>query len=162
MYFSQLGHDVMIVDNLAKQQWEAEVDGAPLEHIPTLRHRVRVWNDVKGKEIAVAIGDITENHRFVYRVFEEFAPDAVVHYARAPPPYSMIGHDQVYTRSATTSRHPERAARLSGSHPKAHLELGTMGEYGTPNIDIEEGFIAIEHTGRSDPFRSQMPGRSTT
>ena len=66
MYFSQLGHDVLIVDNLAKRQWEAEVDGAPLEPVPTLRHRVRVWNDVTGSEIAVSIGDIAENPRFVY------------------------------------------------------------------------------------------------
>ncbi|MGH2955670.1 MAG: NAD-dependent epimerase/dehydratase family protein, partial [Solirubrobacterales bacterium] len=39
--------------------------------------------------------------------------------------------------------------------PEAHLvKLGTMGEYGTPNIDIEEGYIEIEHKGRKDvlPF----------
>ena len=90
MYFSQLGHDVLVVDNLAKRQWEAEVDGAPLEPVPTLRHRVRVWNDVTGNEIGVAIGDIAENHRFVYRVFGEFQPDAIVHYAEQPSaPYSM-------------------------------------------------------------------------
>ena len=35
--------------------------------------------------------------------------------------------------------------------PDCHLvKLGTMGEYGTPNIDIEEGFIEIEHKGRKD------------
>src|SRR5205814_2131502 len=62
MYFSQLGHDIMVVDSLAKRQWEAEVDGAPLEPVPTLQHRARLWSDVTGKEIAVAIGDIAENH----------------------------------------------------------------------------------------------------
>ena len=44
--------------------------------------------------------------------------------------------------------------------PDAHLvKLGTMGEYGTPNIDIEEGFIEINHKGRTDvlPF-PKMPG----
>src|SRR5256714_2990266 len=44
--------------------------------------------------------------------------------------------------------------------PDAHLvKLGTMGEYGTPNIDIEEGYIEIEHNGRSDrlPF-PKLPG----
>jgi UDP-sulfoquinovose synthase len=44
--------------------------------------------------------------------------------------------------------------------PDCHLvKLGTMGEYGTPNIDIEEGYIKIEHNGRSDvlPFPKQ-PG----
>jgi UDP-sulfoquinovose synthase len=44
--------------------------------------------------------------------------------------------------------------------PDCHLvKLGTMGEYGTPNIDIEEGYIEIEHKGRRDvlPFPKQ-PG----
>jgi len=38
------------------------------------------------------------------------------------------------------------------------IKLGTMGEYGCPNIDIEEGFIEIEHKGRTDtlPF-PKMP-----
>jgi UDP-sulfoquinovose synthase len=43
--------------------------------------------------------------------------------------------------------------------PDCHLaKLGTMGEYGTPNIDIEEGYITIEHNGRKDllPFRSSL------
>jgi UDP-sulfoquinovose synthase len=49
---------------------------------------------------------------------------------------------------------------LRESAPDCHLiKLGTMGEYGTPNIDIEEGFIDIEHNGRKDrlPFPKQ-PG----
>jgi UDP-sulfoquinovose synthase len=44
--------------------------------------------------------------------------------------------------------------------PDCHLiKLGTMGEYGTPDIDIEEGYIRVEHNGRSDllPFPKQ-PG----
>src|SRR5256885_14947826 len=80
MYFSQLGHDVLIVDNLAKRQWEAEVDGAPLEPVPSLRHRARVWNDVTGGEIDAAIGDIAENPRVVYRVLREFQPHPTGHH----------------------------------------------------------------------------------
>jgi UDP-sulfoquinovose synthase len=162
MYFSQLGHEVLVVDNLAKRQWEAEVDGAPLEEIPTLRHRVRVWADVTGKEIGVAVGDIAENHRFVYRVFEEFQPDAIVHYAEQPSaPYSMIGRDQaVYTQRNNVLGTLNVLHAMKRHAPQAHLiKLGTMGEYGTPNIDIEEGFIEIDHNGRHDrlPF-PKMPG----
>ena len=162
MHFAQLGHEVMVVDNLAKRQWEAEVDGAPLEPVPTLRHRLRVWNDVTGREIAVAIGDIAENHRFVYRVFEEFQPDAVVHYAEQPSaPYSMIGRDHaVYTQRNNVLGTLNVLHALKRHTPDAHLiKLGTMGEYGTPNIDIEEGFLEIEHNGRADrlPF-PKMPG----
>jgi len=163
MYFSQLGHDVLIVDNLAKRQWEAEVDGAPLEPVPTLRHRVRVWNDVTGGEIGVAIGDIAENPRFVYRVFGEFQPDATVHYAEQPSaPYSMAGREHaVYTQRNNVVGTLNVLHAMKRHVPESHLiKLGTMGEYGTPAIDIEEGWIEVADAGgRSDrlPF-PKMPG----
>jgi UDP-sulfoquinovose synthase len=160
MYFSQLGHEVLVVDNLAKRQWEAEMDGAPLLPPPTLRHRVRRWRDVTGKEIGVAIGDIAENHRFVYDTFAKFEPEAIIHYAEQPSaPYSMAGRDR-----ATYTQRNNVVGTLNVLHvmkrhvPDAHLvKLGTMGEYGTPNIDIEEGWLDVEHNGRSDrlPFPKQ-------
>ncbi len=162
MYFSQLGHDVLAVDNLAKRQWEAEVDSAPLQALPTLRHRTRLWQDVTGKQIQVAIGDIAENHRFVYDVIADFQPEAVIHYAEQPSaPYSMAGRD-----AATYTQRNNVIGTLNVIHamakhvPDAHLvKLGTMGEYGTPNIDIEEGWLDIEHNGRRDrlPF-PKLPG----
>jgi UDP-sulfoquinovose synthase len=162
MHFSQLGHEVTVVDNLAKRQWEAEIDGAPLEAVPTLRHRVRVWGEVTGREIGVAIGDIAENHRFVYRVFETFQPDAVIHYAEQPSaPYSMVGRDHaVYTQRNNVVGTLNVLHAMQRHTPDAHLvKLGTMGEYGTPNIDIEEGWIEVEKDGRRDrlPF-PKVPG----
>jgi UDP-sulfoquinovose synthase len=162
MAFSNLGWDVMVVDNLAKRQWEAEVDGAPLEHVPSLRHRAATWREVTGKEIAIRIGDIAENDRFVYDVLADFEPEAIVHYAEQPSaPYSMMGRGH----AAHTQRN-NVVGTLNLLHamkkyvPEAHLiKLGTMGEYGTPDIDIEEGWIEISHNGRSDrlPF-PKMPG----
>jgi UDP-sulfoquinovose synthase len=157
MHFSQLGHEVMVVDNLSKRQWEAEMDASPLEPVPTLRHRVRVWEDVSGKEILVAVGDIAENHRFVYETFSDFRPDAIVHYAEQPSaPYSMAGREHaVYTQRNNVVGTLNVLHAIKKYVPDAHLiKLGTMGEYGTPNIDIEEGFIEIEHNGRRDrlPF----------
>ena len=162
MHFSQLGHDVLVVDNLAKRQWEAEVDSSPLQPLPTLRHRSRVWQEVTGKQIQVAIGDIAENHRFVYDTIGEFQPEAVIHYAEQPSaPYSMAGRD-----AATYTQRNNVIGTLNVIHamakhvPDAHLvKLGTMGEYGTPNIDIEEGWIELEHNGRTDrlPF-PKLPG----
>jgi len=162
MHFSQLGHEVMVVDNLAKRQWEAELDSAPLQPIPTLRHRARVWHETTGKEILVAIGDIAENHRFVYETFGDFQPEAVIHYAEQPSaPFSMAGRDRaVYTQ------HNNVVGTLNVLHammkhvPSAHLvKLGTMGEYGTPNIDIEEGWLDVDVDGRKDrlPF-PKLPG----
>jgi UDP-sulfoquinovose synthase len=162
MHFSQLGHDVLVVDSLAKRQWEAEIDSSPLQPLPTLRHRARVWQEVTGKEILVAVGDIAENARFVYDTFGEFQPNAVIHYAEQPSaPYSMAGREH-----ATYTQRNNVIGTLNVIHammrhvPDAHLvKLGTMGEYGTPNIDIEEGWLDIEHNGRGDrlPF-PKLPG----
>ncbi|HEY2326957.1 MAG TPA: NAD-dependent epimerase/dehydratase family protein [Gaiellaceae bacterium] len=162
MHFSKLGHDVMVVDNLAKRQWEAEVDSAPLQALPTLRHRVRVWREATGLDIEVAIGDIAENHRFVYDTIGGFQPDAVVHYAEQPSaPYSMAGRDfAAYTQRNNVIGTLNVIHAMTKHVPDAHLvKLGTMGEYGTPNIDIEEGWLEIEHNGRKDrlPF-PKLPG----
>jgi UDP-sulfoquinovose synthase len=162
MAFSQQGHEVMIVDNLAKRQWEAEVDASPLEPLPTLRHRVKIWNEASGKEIALAVGDIAANHRFVYRVFSEFQPEAIVHYAEQPSaPYSMAGRDNaVSTQMNNVQGTLNVLFAMKKYVPEAHLiKLGTMGEYGTPNIDIEEGWIDVEKDGRTDrlPF-PKLPG----
>jgi UDP-sulfoquinovose synthase len=162
MAFSRQGHEVMVVDNLAKRQWEAEVDASPLEPLPTLRHRVKIWNEVSGKEIALAVGDIAANHRFVYRVFSEFQPEAIVHYAEQPSaPYSMAGRDNaVSTQINNVQGTLNVLFAMKKFTPEAHLiKLGTMGEYGTPNIDIEEGWIDVEKDGRKDrlPF-PKLPG----
>jgi UDP-sulfoquinovose synthase len=162
MHFSKLGHDVMVVDNLAKRQWEAEVDSAPLQALPTLRHRVRVWREATGLDIDVAIGDIAENHRFVYDTIGSFQPDAVVHYAEQPSaPYSMAGRDfATYTQRNNVIGTLNVIHAMAKHVPDAHLvKLGTMGEYGTPNIDIEEGWLEIDHNGRKDrlPF-PKLPG----
>jgi UDP-sulfoquinovose synthase len=162
MAFSQQGHEVMVVDNLAKRQWEAEVDASPLEPLPTLRHRVKIWNEVSGKEIALAVGDIAANHRFVYRVFSEFQPEAIVHYAEQPSaPYSMAGRDNAVSTQINNVQGTLNVLFAMKKYvPEAHLiKLGTMGEYGTPNIDIEEGWIDVEKDGRTDrlPF-PKLPG----
>jgi UDP-sulfoquinovose synthase len=163
MYFSQLGHDVLVVDSLAKRQWEAEVDGAPLEPVTTLQHRVRLWNDLTRREIGVAIGDIAENHRFVYRVLGEFQPDAVVHYAEQPSaPYSMAGREHAAFTQRNNVIGTLNVIHAMRRHvPDSQLiKLGSLGEYGTPAVDIEEGWIDVADAGgRIDrlPF-PKLPG----
>jgi UDP-sulfoquinovose synthase len=164
MYLSRLGHEILVVDSLAKRQWEAEVDGAPLEPVPTLQHRVRVWNELLGGgEIAAAIGDIAENHRFVYRVFEDFLPDAIVHYAEQPSaPYSMTGRERAaYTQRNNVLGTLNVLHAMKRHTPDAHLvKLGSLGEYGTPAVDIEEGWVeVVDAGGRRDrlPF-PRLPG----
>jgi UDP-sulfoquinovose synthase len=153
MYFSARGHQVAVADNMIKRFWEAEIGVEPLNSVPTLFARVKRWKQVTGRDIQLFIGDIAKNPRFVYRLFEEFLPDAVIHYAEQPSaPYSMIDRDKcVQTQVNNVAGTLNVLFGMRHVSPDTHvIKLGTMGEYGTPNIDIEEGWLDVEHNGRRD------------
>ena len=159
MHFSARGHDVLVVDNFSKRRIEMEDGIEPLEHIPTLHHRVKLWKEVTGRDIQLRIGDLV-NHRLIYQILEQFKPESIIHYAEQPSaPYSMQGREQaVFTQQNNVIGNLNLLFAMKKYCPDAHLvKLGTMGEYGTPNIDIEEGYIEIEHKGRKDllPFPKQ-------
>lgn len=162
MYFSQRGHAVMVADSLAKRFWEQECGVTPLLPVPTLHQRVRYWHQVAEKTIDVRVVDIAANDRYLYHILDEFRPEVIIHYAEQPSaPFSMISRSKaVLTQQNNVIGTLNLLFAMKSRCPEAHLvKLGTMGEYGTPNIDIEEGFITITHNGRSDtlPFPKQ-PG----
>jgi UDP-sulfoquinovose synthase len=153
MYLSRKGHEIGIVDSMAKRAWEAELGVEPLCPLKFLPARVKRWKELTGKTIKTYIGDISENHRFIYKVLEDFRPDAIVHYAEQPSaPYSMIDREKcVFTQRNNVIGTLNLMFAIQHLNPDIHMvKLGTMGEYGTPNIDIEEGWLEIEHNGRSD------------
>lgn len=153
MHFSNNGHDVMVVDNGSKRQLEQEVGGTPLWDVPTLRQRVRKWNEITGKRIEMRFGDITNDRFLQEKVFAQFLPQVIIHYAEQPSaPYSMRGvREAKFTAINNIAGTLNVLFAMEKFTPDAHLiKLGTMGEYGTPNIDIEEGWINITHNGRSD------------
>jgi UDP-sulfoquinovose synthase len=154
MHFSANGHRVAVVDSYFRRRASMELDSQALMPTPNLHQRAQVWKERTKKEIVVHIGDITD-YPFLSRVFAEFRPDAVVHYAEQPSaPYSMISHDKaVFTLTNNLTGTLNLAYAVHEFAPECHIiKLGTMGEYGTPNIDIEEGWIEIEHKGRKDKF----------
>jgi UDP-sulfoquinovose synthase len=159
--FSDRGHEVAVVDNFSRRRWHLQQSTESLIPILTLEERIDAWRDVSGNEITTYVGDM-EDGDFVDRVVAEFSPEVVVHYAeQSSAPYSMQSRE-----AAVETQHNNVIGTLNllfsirDRVPDAHLiKLGTMGEYGTPNIDIEEGYIEIEHKGRRDtlPF-PKMPG----
>ena len=159
MYLSARGHDVGVVDNFAKRRWEMELNVEPLRPIHTLHDRVKAWYEVTGKNIELFVGDL-RSYELVRRAFEAFGPEAIVHYGEQPSaPYSMIDHSRaVFTQMNNLAGTLNVLWAMRELFPASHLvKLGTMGEYGTPNIDIEEGFIEIEYKGRRDvlPYPKQ-------
>lgn len=154
MHLSAHGYEVMAVDNYLRRNVSREENSEPLFEVPNLHRRVELWQNKSGNRIEVRIGDLCD-WDFVAEVFQEFKPDALVHYAEQPSaPYSMKGR-----REASLTFNNNLSATfnvIQAVHefvPECHVvKLGTMGEYGTPNIDIEEGWLNIEHKGRKDRF----------
>ena len=127
-----------------------------LTPIQPLTDRLRVWQELTGQTIELFTGDVTD-YEFMSQMFETFQPDAVVHFAeQRAAPYSMIDRKHaVFTQVNNVVGTLNVLFAIKEFRPDCHLvKLGTMGEYGTPNIDIEEGYIKIEHNGRTDvlPF----------
>jgi UDP-sulfoquinovose synthase len=162
MHFSRRGHEVHSLDDYLRRRAHAEAGTDSLTPIlGSLLARAEAWRDVTGLEIGVTEGDLLD-WEVVERVFREFQPEAIVHYGEMPSaPYSMIDREHAaFTQTNNVIGTLNVLFAMAELAPDGHLvKLGTMGEYGTPNIDIEEGFITIHHKGRSDtlPF-PKMPG----
>jgi UDP-sulfoquinovose synthase len=162
LHLSDAGHEVTIVDNLCRRRFdEEELGNTTLTPIRTIEERVQAWQEVSGKTIAVEIGDLLD-YDFLGRVVADYQPEAIVHYAeQRSAPYSMIDREHAFfTQHNNVLGNLNLLYAMREHAPDAHLvKLGTMGEYGTPNIDIEEGYIDIEHKGRKDrlPFPKLPP-----
>jgi len=154
MAFRRAGHEVLVIDNYLRRKMAAETRSEPLVSSPRLPERAAIFRQMTGHAIAIAEGDCCD-FEFLSDQFRRFGPDAVVHYAEQPSaPYSMIGYEEA---RATLSNNLTATLNVIWAvlqhAPGCHIiKLGTMGEYGTPNIDIEEGWIDIEHKGRRDRF----------
>ncbi len=161
LHFSQGGHDVGVVDNLVRRHYDEEMGSNSLVPIRQLHRRVSTWKEVSGHTITPFIGDL-DDYPFLYETIRSFEPDSVVHFAeQRSAPYSMIDRAHaVYTQVNNVVGTLNLLYAIAEINPAIHIvKLGTMGEYGTPNIDIEEGYIEITHKGRTDvlPYPKQ-PG----
>jgi UDP-sulfoquinovose synthase len=152
LHLSHAGHDVAVADNFARRQYDHELGVESLVPIETLRTRVNTWRELTGKDIGCYVGDLTDPE-FTYHIISDHRPDAVVHFAeQRAAPYSMIDRRHaVYTQANNVIGNLNLLYAIAETDPGIHLvKLGTMGEYGTPNIDIEEGWLEVEHKGRKD------------
>ena len=167
MYFSARGYQVTVVDNYLRRNNCQNLDVGMLYPVPTLMERAKIWHEKTGYEIKVVIGDLAEPqvmrslfdgsvkyHWCVNPVFTGI-PETVVHYAEQPSaPFSLIDYahaDQTIVNNLRVTNNLMFAVR-DFSRDTHIIKLGTMGEYGTPNIDIEEGWLEIEHKGRKGKF----------
>ncbi len=167
MYFSARGYEVTVVDNYFRRHVVDEIDVSMLYPTPNLVERARLWHEKTGHEIKVVIGDLADvelmrslfdgHVSYQWSVNTKFTglPDTVVHFAEQPSaPYSLMNYKTAnFTVSNNLMVTNNLMFAIRDLARDVHvIKLGTMGEYGTPNIDIEEGWIDIEHKGRKDRF----------
>lgn len=160
-YLTARGHNVAGVDNYARRQWVDEMGSVSAIPIYSMPERLAAFREHYGKELVFREGDLLD-YQFLRSFLADFQPDAIVHLGEMPSaPYSMIDQaHSIYTHTNNVNGSLNVLWAMREVCPEAHLvKLGTMGEYGTPNVDIPEGFFEIEYRGRKDrlPFPRQ-PG----
>jgi UDP-sulfoquinovose synthase len=154
MALSCKGHEICIMDNYLRRNIARETCSEALMPNPNMHERTRIFEEISGKQIEVIVGDCTDFHKLA-DIIRNIEPDTIIHYAEQPSaPYSMRGFDEAsvtfHNNMGTTFNLIWAVLKFA---PNCHIiKLGTMGEYGTPNIDIEEGWLEVEHNGRCQKF----------
>lgn len=159
LYMTQRGHEVGGTDSYFRRNWVAEMGSQSATPICRMTERLQAFRENFGANLKYVRGDMTD-YNFVLNFFRSFQPDAVIHLAEMPSaPYSMVDvHHANFTHTNNLLGTLNILHAMRDACPEAHLvKLGTMGEYGTPQIDIPEGFFEIEYRGRKDrlPFPRQ-------
>jgi len=152
LHLSAAGHDVAIADSFARRGYDQELGATSLVPIASLDERVKAWREVSNRRITTFVGDLTDAP-FTTSLIDEVRPDTIVHFAeQRSAPYSMIDQTHaVYTQVNNVVGTLNVLYAIADVDPTIHLvKLGSMGEYGTPNIDIEEGWLEVTHKGRTD------------
>ena len=152
LYLAARGHEVGGSDFFLRRQWVKEMGSWSAIPIASMHDRLIAAKERFGAEMLFWKGDL-QQYDFVRKCLQEFKPDAIVHLGQCPSaPYSMIdaGHASwVQTNNISSTLNILHS--IKDVCPHAHLvKLGTMGEYGTPNLDIPEGFFEVEYHGRKD------------
>jgi UDP-sulfoquinovose synthase len=153
------GHQIAGADIFFRRRWVGEMGSWSATPIPPFSDRLEAFRDRFGRDLKFWEGDLRD-YRLVEKIFRDFQPDAIVHLGECPSaPYSMLDVDHaVFVQTNNIVSTFNLLFAMRDVRPDAHLlKLGTMGEYGTPNVDIPEGFLDIEYRGRRErvPFPRQ-------
>ena len=159
MHLAKRGHTVSGVDNLSRRDNVESVGSQSAIPILDMEERIRTFKRIHGEDLTFFGGDLLD-YDFLADVIKQTRPDSIVHLAEQPSaPFSMIDREHaIYSQHNNVEGTLNVLYAMKDIVPDCHLvKLGTMGEYGTPNIDIPEGFFEIEYRGRKDilPFPKQ-------
>lgn len=150
IYLASRGHQVAGIDNYSRRDWVQEMASQSATPISRMSERLLAYRENLGQNLIFYKGDL-QDYDFVLNAYKSFRPDAVVYLGEMPSaPYSMMDvKHAVYTQQNNVIGTLVSLFAMREAVPEAHLvKLGTMGEYGTPDVDIPEGFFDLEFRGR--------------
>jgi len=154
MRLAAKGYEVCLVDNYLRRKLVVETDSRSLYETPLMSDKAAIYEGLSGAGMRVEVFDCTDIDPLM-TLFRDFGPDAVIHYAEQPSaPYSMKGYKEADLTLRNNVFSTLNLIWACKAHaPDCHIiKLGTMGEYGTPNIDIEEGWLNVTHNRRNETF----------
>jgi len=160
LHLAARGHQVAGIDHFGRRRWVAEMGSVSALPIASMGERLTAFREHTGRELTFFEGDLTD-YAFTLAAYMSFRPEAIVYLGEIPSaPFSMIDvHHAVLTQTNNVMGTLTTIYAMRAAVPDCHLvKLGTMGEYGTPNVAIPEGFFEIEYRGRTD--RLMFPKRA--
>ncbi len=149
LHLSDLGHDVVIVDNLSRRNIDNELEVSSLTPITPMGVRLAAWKDVSGKQIEYQRFDIAEHYHRLLSLIRDWRPDVLVHFAeQRAAPYSMKDswHKRYTVNNNLNATHNVLAAIVESGVDVHVVHLGTMGVYGygTAGMKIPEGYLRVK------------------
>jgi len=151
-HLASRGHEVAGIDDYSRRRWVGEVGSQSAIPIAKMAERLEGFRETQGRNLRFFKSDLA-NYDATLQAYRAFRPEAIVYLGEMPSaPYSMIDvHHAAYTQTNNIIGTLNTLFAIRDTVPECHLvKLGTMGEYGTPNVDIPEGFFEIEYRGRKD------------
>nr|WP_246233742.1 NAD-dependent epimerase/dehydratase family protein [Corynebacterium mucifaciens] len=149
LHLSDLGHEVVIVDNLSRRRIDEELGADSLTPIAPIDERLAAWREVSGKEIGFENIDVAQDYDALLALLQRFQPDTVIHFAeQRAAPYSMKSpaHKRYTVDNNVNATHNLLAAIVESGQDIHVVHLGTMGVYGygTAGMKIPEGYLDVQ------------------
>ncbi len=148
LHLSACGHDIAIVDNLARRNADVELEADSLTPIMPIGTRLAAWHELTGREIPFHRLNVAEDYREFLDLLADYQPEAVVHFAeQRAAPYSMKSswHKRYTVNNNVNATHNLLAALVETELDAHVVHLGTMGVYGygTAGVKIPEGYLRV-------------------
>ena len=155
--------NIIIVDNLVTRKLVKSVGSLSLVPIRPMQQRILSYERTSRNNNLVFIQADARDTNIVDWIFRKYKPQNIVHLAQQrSAPFSMIDQEHaLYTQINNLSTNMNIIYSMARRTPRAHLlKMGSMGEYGTPGIEISEGDLEVEKNGKKAKFAFPTTGQS--